>query len=85
LHLAGESPRRYFDAAPHVRVTIGNREIAAFDLSSDFDQAVTLPADSLASEGGRVTIESSRFFVPSSTGAADQRHLGLRIFRVSVD
>jgi hypothetical protein len=85
LHLSGESPRRYFDAAPHVRVTIGDREIAAFDLSSDFDEAMTLPADALTSAGGYVGIESSRFFVPSASGAADQRHLALRVYRVSVE
>jgi hypothetical protein len=85
LRLAGESPRRYFDAAPHVHVTVGNREIAAFDPSSDFDQMIALPADALAAADGRVTIESSKFFVPSAGGAADRRHLALRIYRVSVE
>jgi len=85
LRLAGESPRRYFDTAVHVRVLIGDREATAFDLSTDFDQTVALPADQLASADGRVTIESSRFFVPAASGAADQRHLALRLFRVSVD
>jgi hypothetical protein len=85
LHLSGESPRRYFDAAPHVRVTIGNREILAFDPSTDFDQAIALPADALAAANGRVTMESSKFFVPAAAGAADQRHLALRIYRVTVE
>jgi len=85
LHLSGESPRRYFDAAPHVRVTIGDHEIAAFDLSSDFDQTMTLPPDALTSADGHVTIECSRFFVPSAGGAADRRHLALRVYRVSVE
>jgi len=85
LRLAGESPRRYFDTPVHVRVLVGDREAAAFDLSTDFDQSVTLPADQLTASAGRVTIESSRFFVPAASGAADQRHLALRLFRVSVD
>ena len=85
LHLSGESPRRYFDLAPHVRVTIGDQEISAFDLSTDFDQAIALPPDALAAAKGRVTLESSKFFVPSVTGAADRRHLALRIYRVSVE
>ena len=34
---------------------------------------------------GRVTLESSKFFVPKAAGAADQRHLALRIYRVGVD
>jgi hypothetical protein len=58
LRLSGESPRRYFGVAAHVRVTIADREIAAVDLSSDFDEAVTLPADALAAAHGPVTIES---------------------------
>jgi hypothetical protein len=85
LHLSGESPRRYFDAAPHVRVTIGAREIAAFDPSSDFEVPIALPDDALAAANGRVTIESSRFFVPSAAGAPDRRHLALRIYRVAVE
>jgi hypothetical protein len=86
LRLAGESPLRYFGAAPHVRVLIADREIAAFDPASDFEQSITLPADLLASAQGRVRIESSKFFVPAAAGAGpDQRHLALRIYRVSVE
>ncbi len=85
LRLAGESPRRYVDAAPHVRVLVADREVFAFDPSSDFDQKVTLPADLLARADGRVVLESSRFFVPGKPGAGDQRHLALRLFAVGVD
>jgi hypothetical protein len=85
LRLAGESPLRYFDAAPRVRVLIGDREVAAFDPGADFDQAITLPADLLAAANGRVVIESSKFFVPGAAGAADQRHLALRLYRVAVE
>jgi hypothetical protein len=85
LRIAGENPRRYFDAAPHVRVLIGDREGAAFDPSTDFEQVVVLPADLLEAAHGRVTLESSRFFVPAARGAPDQRHLALRIYRVSVE
>jgi transmembrane protein TMEM260 (protein O-mannosyltransferase) len=86
LSLAGESPLRYFGAPPHVRVLIADREIAAFDPASDFEQAITLPAELLARADGRVTIESSKFFVPAAAGTgADQRHLALRIYRVSVE
>ena len=85
LRLAGESPLRYFDAAPHIRALIGDREIAAFDPSSDFEQAITLPADLLAAANGRVVLESSKFFVPAAAGAADVRHLALRIYRVGVE
>ena len=76
---------RYYDAPPHVRVLIGNREIAAFDPSSDFDESIDVPADLLAEANGRVTLESSRFLVPGGASGGDQRHLALRIFSVSVD
>lgn len=85
LRIAGESPLRYFDAAPRVRVLIGDREIAAFDPGDDFDQTITLPAALLAGANGRVAIESSKFFVPGTAGAADQRRLALRIYRVAVE
>jgi hypothetical protein len=85
LRLIGESPLRYFDAAPRVRVLIGDREVGAFDPGADFDQAITLPAPLLAAANGKVTVESSKFFVPASAGAADQRHLALRVYRVGVD
>jgi len=86
LRINGESPLRYFDAAPHVRVLIGDREVATFDPSSDFEHAITLPADLIAAASGRVTLESSKFFVPGGAGGArDQRHLALRVYRVSVE
>jgi hypothetical protein len=85
LRLAGESPLRNFDAAPHVRVLVGDREVGAFDPSADFDQAITLPGDLLAVAGGRVTLKSSKFFVPAAAGAADHRHLALRIYRAGVE
>jgi hypothetical protein len=84
LRLAGESPLRYFDSAPHVRLLVGDRELDAFDPSSDFDRTVTLPSDLLARADGRVVLESTRFFVPGAEGSGDQRHLALRVFEVSV-
>jgi hypothetical protein len=86
LRLSGESPLRYYAAAPHVRVLIGTTEVAAFDPSSDFEQNVTLPADLLTAANGRVTLESSKFFVPGGAGGGgDRRQLALKIYRVSVD
>jgi hypothetical protein len=85
LTLHGESPMRYYDAPPHVRVRIGDREIAAFDPSSDFDEELDVPGDLLAQNNGRVTLESSRFFVPGGANGGDQRHLALRIFSVDVE
>jgi hypothetical protein len=85
LRLAGENPLRYFDAAPHVRVTIGGREIGAFDPAADFEQTFTVPPDLLEAAGGKVTIETSNFFIPGGNGSGDRRHLALRVYRVSVE
>jgi hypothetical protein len=86
LRLAGESPLRYFDAPPHVRILVGDREVGAFDPAEDFEQAVTLPTDLLAAAHGRVVLESSKFFVPAASGrGSDQRHLALRMYRVGVE
>jgi hypothetical protein len=84
LTIRGESPRRYYDAAPHVRVLVGAAEVASFDPSSDFDETVELPGDRLAAADGRVTLESSRSFVPGGSSGGDQRRLALRIWSVSV-
>jgi hypothetical protein len=86
LRLNGESPLRYYAAAPHVRILIGDREVAAFDPADDFEQTVTLPAALLEAAGGIVTLESSKFFVPGGQGGGgDQRHLALRIYKVAVE
>lgn len=86
LRLEGESPLRYYDAAPHVRVLIGDRDVAAFDPASDFEQVLTLSGDLLTAASGRVVLESSKFFVPGGPGGGgDQRHLALRIYRISVE
>ena len=86
LRLEGESPLRYYDAAPHVRVLVGDREVGAFDPGADFEQSFTLPAALLDRAAGVVTLESSKFFVPGGAGGGgDQRHLSLRLYRVSVD
>jgi hypothetical protein len=83
LRIAGESPLRYYDAAPTVRFLIGDRQVATIQPSSDFDQSISLPPDLLAAADGRVVLECSRSFVPGRGG--DQRHLSLRIYRVAVD
>jgi hypothetical protein len=85
LTLAGESPLRYFDRAPVVKVTLGGREIARFQPASDFRESIVLPADALAAAGGRVAIESDQWFTPAGReGSADRRHLALRIYAFGV-
>lgn len=80
-----ESPLRYFDAAPVVKVRAGEREIASATIDSTREWTFDVPADALAASGGAVTIESNRFFVPAErSGGADRRHLGLRVFAIHV-
>jgi hypothetical protein len=86
LRVTGESPLRYYDAAPRLRVLIGDREVGAFDPGSDFEQTFTLPAALLESAAGAVVIESSKFFVPGGAGGGgDQRRLAIRVFRIAVE
>jgi hypothetical protein len=84
LALTGESPLRYYDTAPTVRVTVGGREAARFNPSSDFTQTIVLPSELLAASDGRVVIETDKWFVPGDRdGSPDRRHLGLRIYSFS--
>jgi hypothetical protein len=85
LAIAGESPLRYFDRPPVVRVTVSGREVARFEPNADFRQTITLPGDALAAAEGQVVIESDLHFVPGDRdGSADRRQLALRIYSVSV-
>ena len=80
-----ESPLRYFDEAPRVHASAGNRQLAAITLSASGEWSFDVPADALAASGGTVTIETNRTFVPAERGAtADQRRLGLRVFAARV-
>ncbi len=83
--LSIESPRRYFDEAPLVRVRAGGRELATAVLPDARQWTIDVPADALAAASGVLTIETDRTFVPSEQGRPpDQRRLGLRIFTVLV-
>lgn len=85
LTIAGESPLRYFDAAPHVIVRAGNQVLATATPTDDFELVAKVPAASLAAADGTITIQTDKTFVPHErTGAADMRTLGLRIFRFEV-
>ena len=85
LTLSGESPLRYYDAAPTVIVALAGRELARFRPSADFTEQVVLPADALERANGQVVLTSDKFFVPAEReGAGDKRHLALRIYSYSV-
>ena len=85
LTLRGESPLRYLNAPPTVKVTAGGATIAQFYPDADFEWSVTVPAEALTRSGGAVAIETDHVYLPGQAeGTADTRHLGLRIFDLRV-
>jgi hypothetical protein len=85
LRLTAESPLKYFDERPLLRLSLGGDEVARLSPGDDFTWDVTLPADKLAASEGRVVIESSKSFVPGGASGGDQRNLAVRVYRISVN
>jgi hypothetical protein len=86
LTINGESPLKYFDTAPNLRLTADGAAVAHFTPSSDFTQRIVLPADALTRAGGIVTLESDQWFSPADrSGSPDKRHLALRVYAVGVE
>jgi hypothetical protein len=80
-----ESPARSFDEFPNVRMLAGDRVLGETRFDESLVWRVVVPVEALKQSGGRVTIETSRTFVPAQRGAApDARALGLRVFAVDV-
>jgi hypothetical protein len=80
LRVAGESPLRYYDRAPVVRVLVGGHAVSRFEPAADFSESFVLPAAALEKAAGQVVIESDLSFVP---GGGDERRLALRIYEVT--
>jgi hypothetical protein len=81
--LKGESPLRYFDAPPNVRVTAAERVLAQFRPDDDFDWTITVLADDIARAEGAIAIETDPVYLPGQAeGTADDRHLGLRVYEL---
>jgi hypothetical protein len=86
LGIRGESPLRYLDVPPTVRVVAGGREVARFRPDADFDWTVTIPADDLMRGSGAIAVETDPVYLPGpAEGTSDARHLGLRVFETRVD
>ena len=80
-----ESPFRYFDAPANIRVTAGDREVAATRLANTESWAFTVPGAALAASSGLIAIDTDQTFVPAERdGGADNRRLGLRILAIRV-
>lgn len=85
LSLRGESPLRYFDTPPTVRVTAAGRVIGEFSPSADFEWSVDVPAADVVNAGGAIAVECNRVYLPGEAeGTADARRLGLRLYDVRV-
>jgi hypothetical protein len=85
LEVVGESPLRYYDAAPVLRVAVGDTPVTEFRPDADFEQSIRLGAAALSIADGRVVLTSDRSFVPGERdGSADRRRLGLRMYGVRV-
>ena len=85
LTISGESPLKYFETAPAIRVTAAGAELFRFTPTSDFVQEVTIPAKAIAVGGGLIALESESWFTPHDRGESpDLRHLAVRIYSVSV-
>ncbi len=86
ITIRGESPLRYFDRPPTVKITAGGTTVAQFRPDADFEWSVTVPADALTRSAGAVAIETDGVYLPGpAEGTADDRHLGLRIFDLRVN
>jgi hypothetical protein len=86
ITIRGESPLRYFDRPPTVKVTAGGATVAQFRPDADFEWSAIVPADAMTKSGGAVAIETDRVYLPGpAEGTADERHLGLRIFDLRVN
>lgn len=85
ITMRGESPLRYFDDPPAVRVTAAGRVIAQFRPDSDFEWTVTVPAADLVGAAGVIAIETDPVYLPGpAEGTSDERHLGLRVYECLV-
>jgi hypothetical protein len=83
LVVRGESPMRYFQRAPRVKIRAGGRELATLQPDADFEWIVPVPAAALAGGERRVTIATDKWFIPDEVqGNGDRRKLGLRIYSV---
>jgi hypothetical protein len=86
LRIRGESPLRYFSAAPHLRVSVGDRVLAEVAPARDFVTEVAIPGDALAAADGRIVLTSDRAFVAGvKEGTADRRRLAVRIYQLTVE
>jgi hypothetical protein len=85
LRLRGESPLKYFDQPPTVRVVAGGRVVAEMRPEDDFDWTVAIADEDVRASDGRLELTTSPVYVPAQAeGTSDRRQLGLRLFAIDV-
>jgi hypothetical protein len=86
ITIRGESPLRYFDTPPTVRLIAADHTVAERQLTGDFEWTATVPARLVAKGGGAIAIALDRAYLPGAAeGTTDARRLGLRLFEVRVN
>ena len=86
VRLRGESPLKYFDVVPTVRIRAGDRIVGELRPRDDFEWTVNVPADAVRSADGAIAIETDRIYLPGEAeGTSDSRQLGLRLFEIDVN
>jgi hypothetical protein len=81
-----EPPSRYFAGATELRATAGGDTVSRTEILDEDTWAFDVPIAAMTKSDGRITIVSSRTFVPAEqNGGADRRRLGLRVFDLRVD
>jgi hypothetical protein len=86
LRLRGESPLKYFDDPPVVRLLAGTRVVATMRPDSDFEWMMAISADDARSSGGRIVLETDPVYLPArAEGTSDERQLGIRFFEIEVN
>lgn len=85
LVIRGESPLKYFEAPPTVRVAVGDTTLAELKPKADFEWRIAIPPGVLPKGGGTVTLSLDRVYLPGAAeGTVDTRRLGLRVFGASL-
>jgi Protein O-mannosyl-transferase TMEM260-like len=86
VRLRGESPLKYFDVVPTVKIRAGDRIVGELRPGADFEWTVNIPADAVRSADGAIAIETDRIYLPGEAeGTSDSRQLGLRLFQIDVN
>jgi hypothetical protein len=86
VHIRGESPLKYFDEVPTVKMRAGDQIVGELRPETDFEWAVTVLADAIRSGDGSIVIETDRIYLPGQVErTSDSRRLGLRLFEIAVN